>query len=166
MSGGFPVEIKWPWEIWTNYNSIISLYWAKNTYVRYNKSLCVQCNVVYYRYNAVQKISRIYFSYLTETSCPFINNFLFDHQPGPWQSSLHICILWIWLLREYICVNSFLKVLWVSCKKAMLLSREVFLDSQSGWRHSYLYSSHLISFSSWNVAFGLNSSCMKPRACT
>lgn len=98
LSGGFPVEIKWPWEIWTNYNSIISLYWAKNTYVRYNKSLCVQCNVVYYRYNAVQKISRIYLSYLTETSCPFINNFLFDHQPGPWQSSLHICILWIWLL--------------------------------------------------------------------
>ena len=105
LSEGFPVERKWPWEIWTNYNSvwtnnnsIISLYYAKNTYVRYNKSLCVQCNVVYYRYNVVQKISRIYFFCLTETSCLFINNFLFDHQPGPWQSSLHIFILWIWLL--------------------------------------------------------------------
>ena len=98
LSEGFPVERKWPWEIWTNYNSIISLYCAKNTYVRYNKSLCIQCNVVYYRYNVVQKISRIYFSCLTEMSCPFINNFLFDHQPGPWQSSLHIFILWIWLL--------------------------------------------------------------------
>ena len=100
LSEGFPVERKWPWEIWTNYNSIISLYYAKNTYVRYNKSLCVQCNVVYYRYNAVQKISRIYFSYLNETSCPFINNFLFDHQPGPWQSSLHIlfCFVFCFIL--------------------------------------------------------------------
>ena len=105
LSEGFPIERKWPWEIWTNYNSIwtnynsiISLYYAKNTYVRYNKSLCVQCNVVYYRYNVVQKISRIYFSCLTETSCLFINNFLFDHQHGPWHSSLHIFILWIWLL--------------------------------------------------------------------
>ena len=107
LSEGFPVERKWPWEIWTNYNSIwtnynsiISLYCAKNTYVRYNKSLCVQCNVVYYRYNAVQKISRICFSCLTETSCPFINNFLFDHQPGPWQSSLHIlcCFVFCFIL--------------------------------------------------------------------
>ena len=93
LSEGFPVERKWPWEIWTNYNSIISLYCAKNTYVRYNKTLCVQCNVVYYRYNVLQNISRIYFSCLTETSCPIINNFLFDHQPDPWQSSLHIFIL-------------------------------------------------------------------------
>ena len=100
LSEGFPVERKWPWEIWTNYNSIISLYYAKNTYVRYNKSLCVQCNVVYYRYNVVQKISRIYFSCLTETSCLFINNFLFDHQPGPWQSSLHIlfCFVFCFIL--------------------------------------------------------------------
>ena len=100
LSGGFPVERKRPWEIWTNYNSIISLYWAKNTYVRYNKSLCVQCNVVYYRYNVVQKISRIYFSCLTETSCLFINNFLFDHQHGPWQSSLHIlfCFVFCFIL--------------------------------------------------------------------
>ena len=98
LSEGFPVERKWPCEIWTNYNSIISLYCGKNTYVRYNKILCAQCNVVYCRYNVVQKISRIYFSCLTETSSPFVNNFLFDHQPDPRQSSLHIFILWIWLL--------------------------------------------------------------------
>ena len=64
MSDGFPVERKWPWEIWTNYSSIISLYCGKNTYMRYNKSLCVQCNVVYDRYNVVQKISKIYLSCL------------------------------------------------------------------------------------------------------